>query len=219
MDDVTGPTNPLPDDALRVGHAEREQVVELLGESMAGGYLDLAEFEHRVAIAHAATTRGELRALLADLPAANALYQPGSALPGGRQAPPPTSPAPTPAASGWQPVEEVELEGSMENTLSRRGVWTVPPRIMLTGSMATFKLDFSQAQLPPVGVDIDVQASWSTVRLWIGPTMQLSTDQFATSMWTTMKDKTGPTPATRGVVINVRGKPSMTTVVVRRTKK
>lgn len=215
---MTGPTNPLPDDALRVGHAEREQVVELLGQSMAGGYLDLTEFEQRVASAHAASTRGELRALLIDLPASSALRLPGSPLPAAPSAP--MAPTAAPQATGWtQPAEELELRGSMESTLSRRGVWRVPPRLLLTGSMATFKLDFSEAELPMGGIEIQVQATWSTIRLWLSRSMHLSTDQYDPGTWGSLKDKSAAPTEAGGVLVSLRGKPSMSTVVIRRSKK
>ncbi|MFY1631826.1 DUF1707 SHOCT-like domain-containing protein [Solwaraspora sp. WMMB335] len=52
----------------RVGTAERDQVVGLLGQALSEGYLGLAEYEHRVSVATAARTTGELVAQLRDLP-------------------------------------------------------------------------------------------------------------------------------------------------------
>lgn len=54
----------------RVGDAERERVVGLLGEHVGAGRLELAEFEERIGSVYAARTRGELDVLLADLPRA-----------------------------------------------------------------------------------------------------------------------------------------------------
>jgi len=53
---------------LRVSDAAREQVVERLGRSYRRGRLESGELEQRVAVALAATTRGELRAVTSDLP-------------------------------------------------------------------------------------------------------------------------------------------------------
>ncbi|HTZ43170.1 MAG TPA: DUF1707 domain-containing protein [Jatrophihabitans sp.] len=53
---------------LRVGTAERERAVQLLGEHLSAGRLDLAEFEERVTAAYAARTDGELRVPFRDLP-------------------------------------------------------------------------------------------------------------------------------------------------------
>ncbi|GLH94943.1 DUF1707 domain-containing protein [Phytohabitans aurantiacus] len=52
----------------RVGTVERETAVALLGDALAGGYLEADEFTERSAVAYAARTRGELEALVADLP-------------------------------------------------------------------------------------------------------------------------------------------------------
>jgi hypothetical protein len=61
-----------PRTAVRASNAEREEIVARLHHALGEGRLDLAETEERVAAAYAATYRGELAPLLADLPAATA---------------------------------------------------------------------------------------------------------------------------------------------------
>lgn len=56
---------------LRASDAERDHLVALLSDHMTAGRLDSAEFEERMAAAYAARTRGELDALLTDLPPAS----------------------------------------------------------------------------------------------------------------------------------------------------
>ncbi len=56
--------------AVRVSDGERERVVDLLSAHAAEGRLTLEELDARIDGAYAARTRGELRALLTDLPAA-----------------------------------------------------------------------------------------------------------------------------------------------------
>jgi hypothetical protein len=53
---------------LRASTAEREVIVAVLGQHMADGRLDLAEYEQRVTAAWAAVIRADLAALVADLP-------------------------------------------------------------------------------------------------------------------------------------------------------
>jgi len=53
----------------RVGTTERESVAALLSDALAAGYLETEEFSERSTVAYAARTRGELEALVADLPA------------------------------------------------------------------------------------------------------------------------------------------------------
>ncbi|UYP17866.1 DUF1707 domain-containing protein [Rhodococcus sp. Z13] len=58
---------------VRIGTAEREEAVELLGEHFAAGRLSLSEFDERVALAMQATIRADLVPLFADLPTAPAV--------------------------------------------------------------------------------------------------------------------------------------------------
>ncbi|MFI9818252.1 DUF1707 SHOCT-like domain-containing protein [Saccharothrix variisporea] len=54
---------------IRIGDAERQRAIELLGEHLSEGRLDVDEYGDRTARVTAAKTRGELLALFADLPA------------------------------------------------------------------------------------------------------------------------------------------------------
>ena len=53
---------------LRVGDRSRDLAVGVLKRAYAKGLLSLDDFESRTAAAYAATTRGDLRPLLEDLP-------------------------------------------------------------------------------------------------------------------------------------------------------
>ncbi|GGS59128.1 MULTISPECIES: DUF1707 domain-containing protein [Actinokineospora] len=55
-------------DALRIGTAEREDAMRLLGEHFAAGRLQMGEYEQRLDAVTTAVTRGDLRGLFADLP-------------------------------------------------------------------------------------------------------------------------------------------------------
>ncbi|GAB1511176.1 DUF1707 domain-containing protein [Actinophytocola sp. KF-1] len=80
-------------DELRIGTAEREDAVRLLGEHMSEGRLALEEYEERTAAALEARTRGDLKPLFRDLPAPFPAFMtpPPAAL---RAAPAPYYPAP-----------------------------------------------------------------------------------------------------------------------------
>jgi hypothetical protein len=59
---------PRRDDDLRASQAERERVVDRLRAHAGDGRLEIDELEQRIEAAYAARTRGDLRALLRDLP-------------------------------------------------------------------------------------------------------------------------------------------------------
>src|SRR5215470_2949945 len=82
---------------MRVGDAEREATAAELREHYASGRLTLEELNERLDAAFAAKTRGDLNAVMRDLPSA----RPGWSAAGGRA----SSPA------GGQPVEPGEPSG------------------------------------------------------------------------------------------------------------
>lgn len=57
-----------PDPSQRVGDAERQRAIDLLGEHWRAGRLDPGEHERRTTAAFAAVTRSDLDALFEDLP-------------------------------------------------------------------------------------------------------------------------------------------------------
>lgn len=70
------------DQHIRVSDAERNAVVERLGQHYADGRLDQAEFDERVNRAMAAKTRGDLAGLFDDLPEVDHPGTPGAGDPG-----------------------------------------------------------------------------------------------------------------------------------------
>jgi hypothetical protein len=76
---------------LRISDTEREQAIQLLGEHMSIGRLDVEEYGERSARATAAKTRGELTELFTDLPDPRPTFGPAVA------------PAPVPAADSRAP--------------------------------------------------------------------------------------------------------------------
>ena len=60
--------NDLPVNAIRIGDSERDAAARELAEHYAAGRLESGEFESRLELANRAKTRGDLVALMRDLP-------------------------------------------------------------------------------------------------------------------------------------------------------
>ncbi|MDM7488610.1 DUF1707 domain-containing protein [Rhodococcus sp. CSLK01-03] len=178
---------------LRVSDAEREHVGTLLQRAVGQGMLSLGEFTERMDTALAAKTRGELNAVLVDLPGVQVRpeYLPHPAQPGpvpappmpapGHPAPPmpgqghpaspmpapghPASPMPGPAYPAPSPHMQVPtIRGRMSN-LSRKGRWEVPPVLRLDTVLSSVTLDFTEAVMRTQVVRIQVDDYLSSITL------------------------------------------------------
>ncbi|MEJ2854591.1 MULTISPECIES: DUF1707 SHOCT-like domain-containing protein [unclassified Saccharothrix] len=74
---------------IRIGDAERQRAIELLGEHLSEGRLDVDEYGDRTARVTTAKTRGELLALFGDLPEPHPRFAQVAPLP---SVPPPALP-------------------------------------------------------------------------------------------------------------------------------
>jgi hypothetical protein len=77
-DDATSTQSAPADDRMRASDAERRAIVDALSRHTSEGRLQLDEFEDRSSRAFAAVTRGDLRGLLADLPALPGMDHPAA---------------------------------------------------------------------------------------------------------------------------------------------
>ncbi|MGU3294202.1 DUF1707 SHOCT-like domain-containing protein [Williamsia sp. M5A3_1d] len=192
-----------PDDAIRVGNPERERAITHLNDAFATGYIDIGEFEERSGRVYEARTRGDLRSVLENLPVAAKLF-PDTAV---------TSATGVPSA----PARPVEFDANWE-TVRRKGVWDAPPNILVTGTMGTVDLDFTNAVIPSATVTLQLQVSAMTVKLRLGPDQEIRRTGLATSGMSSVKDKAGAPTRPGGAVIEVVGSISaMTGLTIRRS--
>jgi Domain of unknown function (DUF1707) len=152
---VTGAVDPKD---LRVSDDERAHVLALLERATGRGLIDLSEYAERSDKAVHARTRGDLNALLMDLPG---LQIAGQTLADAQAATRPSN-RPTPGYSGAvregpQP-HVLELTGWGSRTY--RGYWTVPPLIVIGGTGASTRLDFTSAQLESSTVTIEFRTNY-----------------------------------------------------------
>lgn len=180
---------PDDDDQLRVGNPERERAIALLNDALGDGYLDLTEFEERASVVYAARTRGELREVLAQLPGSERLLPTHAAV---------TDP------SLASPAAALELDAGW-TTVTRKGSWQVPVRMLITGSMGTVDLDFSRAQFTGSEVEVDLQVSASTVKVKLAADQSFVADDVVCGSWSGIKDKAGPPTISTGPLVRLRG--------------
>ena len=142
---------------MRVGDAEREAAAAELREHYASGRLTLDELNERVDKAFAATTRGDLNALMTDLPSARPGWSSaGASGPSGSSALPPGAPGaggpfgPSgpfgPGGGGWNSGQRAA--GPMRTAGSVLVTMLVVAALFLVGTLGAFGLGAGR----PIGI-------------------------------------------------------------------
>jgi hypothetical protein len=152
--------------------AERERVVQQLGEYFAQDHLSLDEYERRVADAYRAADRGALAQLTQDLPSlipAPVVAQPA---PG---APVAGAPGTVPAAR----VPRVKRLLALMSGVVRRGAWIVPGRLRVAAVMGGVELDLREATLTAPVTEIYAVALMGGIEITVPPNVRLEADGFA----------------------------------------
>ncbi|MEV8436263.1 DUF1707 domain-containing protein [Actinosynnema sp. NPDC051121] len=151
---------------FRVSDAEREHVVGLLQKAIGRGLITLDEFTERTDTALAARTRGELNAVLLDLPGMVHNEQVVAV-----------------------PAERQELKATM-STINRKGNWTVPRQLFVRNRMGSTELDFREASIRHAVVDIELDVTAGSVKLVLpdGATVNAEGIELAAG---NLKDKVG----------------------------
>jgi hypothetical protein len=149
MSDSSDPRVPAP--STRVADADREAMAERLRDSATEGRLDLSELEERLTAVYAAKTRGELDALIADLPAIH--------------------------AAEIEPLALRTKSGSLRKT----GNWQVPSHISAECTSGSIRIDFTQAECRRREVIVDASATSGSVVLIVPKGWAVKIDQASTS--------------------------------------
>ena len=141
MADVPVPEGSEPSE--RVADADRDRIVTLLREHVVDGRLTLDEFSERVERALRATTRGELDAVMADLPAATVGL-----------------PEPAPSARQSRRWHIAVLSGH-----STRGRWRISGKTTAVAVMGGCDLDLRRAEIEGPEVEITAFAFWGGIKV------------------------------------------------------
>jgi hypothetical protein len=177
--------SPVPHDAVRVSHDDREAVVERLRDAVAEGRIELSELDSRLERALTAKTFGDLAPLTADLP------------------------APVPPDPGVPLVLKGGLHGA-----KRAGRWRVPGRITAHGGMAGVRLDFTRTDCPLPEVEIEAYGEMAGVTIVIPDGWAADTDGMDPGIGG-LKDKTTPDRLPDTPLIRLVGSGGMAGVVIR----
>ncbi|MEV0067291.1 MULTISPECIES: DUF1707 domain-containing protein [unclassified Amycolatopsis] len=171
-------TKPLTARDIRVSDDEREHVVAVLQKAIGLGMLNLDEFTERTDKALASRTRGELNAVLTDLPG---LLHPGAA---------PSYPAYQPPTSTYAPGRRLELNAKY-SSLQRGGPWLVPAALVVRNKYGSTKLDFTEAQVSTPVVEIELDSKWGSVEIIIPPQAAVDYNAITEIKFGSLDDKTG----------------------------
>jgi hypothetical protein len=160
--------------SLRVSDEEREHVVAVLQQAIGRGMLDLDEFTERTDIALAARTRGELNAVLVDIPGLVNRDAAGA----------------TPFAPPVSSDRRLELSAKY-SSLSRSGRWLVPPEVVVCNKYGSTKLDFTDAQVSSPTVHIELDSKWGSVEVIIPEQASVDLNAITEIKYGSLQDKTG----------------------------
>ncbi|MFF4594828.1 DUF1707 domain-containing protein [Amycolatopsis sp. NPDC001319] len=163
---------------IRVSDDEREHVVAVLQKAIGLGMLNLDEFTERTDKALASRTRGELNAVLTDLPG---LLHPAAA---------PSYPAYQAPTSTYAPGQRLELNAKY-SSLQRGGPWLVPPAMVVRNKYGSTKLDFTEAQMSTPVVEIELDSKWGSVEIIIPPQAAVDYNSITEIKFGSLDDKTG----------------------------
>jgi hypothetical protein len=153
---VTDTGTAVGDRDLRVSDTEREHVGMLLQRAVGLGMLSLGEFTERMDTALAAKTRGELNAVLIDLPGIRLVGQPNAAPPQYARQPFYRSARPAPAGN---------VIRSRLSSVTRKGRWQVPPTLVLNNHLSSVVLDFTEAIMSTQVVELQMDDFCSSITL------------------------------------------------------
>jgi hypothetical protein len=129
---------------IRIGYRERDAVAAVLQEAAGDGRLTMAELDERLEAALQAKTYADLDPLVADL----SVELPSHALSSGWPQ------AQRPPAAGYSREDPLRLDAGMGSE-KRRGVWTVPPFILIKQGMGSVELNCLEAT--PAAQLIEIQ--------------------------------------------------------------
>jgi hypothetical protein len=177
---------PNPDDNMRATDAERAQAEVHLREACVDGRLTLAEFSTRMDTVLIARTRGQLKAITADLGAT------------------PAAPARAPIATRIRAILGEKL---------RSGRWRAEGAVEITAVMGNCQIDLRDAEIIGDEVLLNLRALMSEVKICVPRGVQVVMEETA-GMSSSKDVRPSGTPLPEGPIVRIRGVSIMSSVEV-----
>lgn len=208
---------------IRIGHAERDAVIEQLRVAAGEGRLTVDELTERMEHVVAAKTFADLDPIVADLP-----VPPPSAAWGGAPGSRPgargggahalvrtASGAVLPAGDGpgWDPADPLVIRASWEDD-RRRGRWRVPPLLRVETPGSTVELNFLEVEEFPEQIDIELKGAAGSCVLVVPDGWGVDITRVNGS-WGTKKSAVDQVPRPGLPLITVRGVLGMSSLTAR----
>ena len=186
---------------IRIGDRERDAVAAVLQKAAVEGRLSMAELDDRLEAALQAKTYADLDPLVADL----SVELPSGTLSTHRPQGPP--------AAGYSREDPLRLDGGMSSE-KRRGVWTVPPFLLINQGVGSVKLDFVEATPAAQLIEIQVTGGAGSIVLVLPDGWAADADR-VTKGWGTKTLKVPREPAPGKPLLVIHGSLGMGTLKVR----
>lgn len=193
---------------IRIGHAERDAVTEVLRDAAAEGRIDMDELEDRLERALQARTFADLDPLVADLPVPRPSQSMGSAA-----AVPATHRAVAGSSAGTGPDRPLVLEGGW-SSVARQGRWLVPQWVRINAGLGSVKLDCRQAEVAGPVIDILVEPSGGAVTIVVPAGWAANLDDLGHA-WGSATSKVDGVAAPGKPLLRIHGGVGMGTLRVR----
>lgn len=209
------PGSPIDPRDLRVSDDERSHVLTLLEKATGRGLIDLGEYTERSARVISARTRGDLNAVLLDLPG---LEIAGRTVDDAHHAAQPQN-RPTPGFSGAVPPAHGERGGVLELTgwgsRTFKGYWTAPSLIVIGGTGASTRLDFTAAQLISPIVTVEFRGNYGGSAEFVVPSGSAVQVDGLQMRGGNINNKVAPVRSTNGMTLVLTGMKKGGSVTIR----
>jgi hypothetical protein len=182
-------SRPLPAPAL---NERREQTIRSLISHFSQDRLTVEQFEHRLDLAHLATTSSDLDVLVADLPSETA------------PVPAPSAPK-LPTTADPESVRKRDLLAGIMGGVERRGHWTPAQHSFVVALLGGAELDLREARLGPGETEITIFAFWGGVEILVPPGMRVDVGGIAIMGGFEHQHEETAQPAAHGPLVKING--------------